>query len=217
MKPLCWFGFSVALCLTTAGYAASSANSFLRYVYGAEGIDIQTLCWPNDDVWMLRGAKNPEGLAQLESEKISHGPNEVLWENIQNALCMIEVRDSKVDPAYMLEQVYTLHRQLILQLVYASLRQDQEMLVRLTTNPKNVSFGGAKAAAGGDMDVYEGIIALIPVLRVSTPAADKLSKTVSYRVPLGKKGLTLTLAKHGSTWRVQTDTKTTVPLDYFFR
>lgn len=217
MKILRWFGFGFALCLTTAGYSASAANSFLRYVYGADGIDPQTLCWPNDDVWMLRGAKNPEGLAQLEAEKIAHGSNEVLWENIQNALCMVEVRDGKVDPAYMLEQVYTLHRQLVLHFVYASLRQDQEMLARLTTNAKNVNFGRAKPAARSDMDVYEGIIALIPVLRASTPAADKLSKTVSYRVPLGKKGFTITLVKQGSTWRVQTDAKTTIPLEFFFQ
>lgn len=217
MTSLRRFVICVALGVASASYGASAANSFLRYVYGADGIDLKTICWPNDDIWMLRGAKNSAGLAQLESEKLPHGSNEVLWENIQNSLCMVEVREGKADPAFMLEQVYTLHRQLILQFIYASLSQDQEMLARLTTNPKNVNFGGAKAPAGGDLGVYEGIITMIPIVRVSTAVTDKLSKSVSHRVPLGKKGLTLTLVKRGSTWLVRTDLKTEIPLEFFYR
>jgi hypothetical protein len=207
----------VALGVASASYGASAANSFLRYIYGADGIDLKTICWPNDDIWMLRGAKSPAGLAQLESAKIPHGSNEVLWENIQNGLCMVEIREGKVDPAFMLEQVYTLHRQLILQFIFGSLSQDAETLSRVTTNPNNVAFGGLKAAAQGDMDVYADMISLIPILRVNPPAADKASKSVSYRVPLGKEGFTVTLVKTGSKWLIRTDTKTEVPLAFFFQ
>jgi hypothetical protein len=217
MKNLRRFALCVVLSLTSTGYGASAAHSFLRYVYGADGIDLPKIAWPHDDIWMLRGAKNPAGLTQLESEKLPHGSNEVLWKNIQNGLCMVEVREGKVDPAFMLEQVYTLHRQLILQFIFGSLSQDAETLGRVTTNPNNVAFGGTKAAARGDMDVYADVISLIPILRVTTPTADKASQSVAYRVPLGKEGFTVTLVKNGSNWLIRTDTKTEVPLAFFFQ
>ena len=197
--------------------ADSVATQYLQYVYGGDGVDIDKICWPNDDLWMIRGQKNAEGLAQLAQEKISHGANEVVWENIQNALCIVEIRDGKADPRFLIDQVHQQHRQLILQFIYASLRQDQDMLKRLTTKPANVKFGRAKPAAGGDMDVYQDIIAMLPVVRVSVSAGDKTTKSITYQVPLGKKGLALRLVKQGSTWLIDSEQRVDVPLEFFFR
>lgn len=197
--------------------ADSVATQYLQFVYGGDGVDIDKICWPNDDVWMIRGQKSAQGLAQLRQEKISHGANEVVWENIQNALCIVEIRDGKADPRFLLDQVYQQHRQLILQFIYASLGQDQDMLKRMTTKPANVKFGRAEPPAGGDMGVYEGIIGMLPVVRVSVPAEDKTTRSITYRVPLGKKGLALRLVKQGSTWLVDSEQRLEVPLDFFFK
>mgnify|MGYP001605030639 CR=1 FL=1 len=216
-----WKLFTVGLVsfaiATAAGRAASAATEYLRHVYGADGVDLDKVAWPNDDLWMLRGAKNATGLAELQSTPIKHGANEVLWENVANGLCMIEVREGRVDPAFSLQQVYTLHRMLVLQFIYAALTQDRDALQRLTTNPQNVKFGRAKAPPQGDLDQYQEIIALIPVVRISSPASDKVAKSVSYRVPLGRKGLNVRVVKDGSTWRVDSNSGLDVPLEFFFR
>lgn len=197
--------------------ADSVATQYLQYVYGGDGVEIEKFCWPHDDLWMIRGQKNPAGLAQLAQEKITHGASEVLWENIQDDLCIIEIRDGKADPRFLLDQIHFRHRQLILQFVYTALRQDQEMMKKLTTKAANVRFGRAKPAAMGDLDVYEELIASLPVVRISSPAEDMKAKSVTYRVPLGKGGLALRLVKRGGTWLIDSDQRLDVPLDFFFR
>lgn len=197
--------------------AATPAEQYLRYIYGADDIAIETACWPNDDLWMARGQKNPASLAEIERRKVSPGRNEVIWEAINGALCIIEMRDGKVDVRFLLDQIYFQHRELIVRLVHATLSQDRETLELVTTKAANVKFGGAKPVPAGDMDVYEEIIARLPVVRVSTPASDKVSRSVSYRVPLGANGLVLRLVKKGSTWLVDTDSPVEIPLEFFFR
>lgn len=202
---------------STVAVAASTATNYLRYVYGDDGVEVAAVAWPHDDLWMLRGAKNPGGLAELAANPVKHSANEVVWELVAGGLCMFEVKDGRVDPAFGLQQVYTLHRQLVLQFIYAALAQDAEMLGRLATKPRNVKFGRAKAPPDGELGHYQEIIALIPVVRISTPAADKVAKSVSYRVPLGRRGFTVRLVKHGSAWRVDSDSPVDVPLEFFFR
>ena len=197
--------------------AASAAKEFLLFVYGADNIDVAKVCWPSDDLWMLRGARNPAGIAELESEKIAHGQNEVVIETIHHGLCMLEVRNGRVDPAFSLEQVYTRHRQMVLRFIYASLTQDRDTLKDLATKPQNVKFGRAKAPPMGDLDQYQEVVGMIPVVRVSSPTADKESKSVTYRVPLGSKGFNVRLVKNGSQWQIDTNSTVNVPLDFFFR
>ncbi len=197
--------------------AATTANQFLRYVYGAKGVAVEQLCWPNDDLWMVHGRPNPAGLAELEKEPVNHGANEVVWAVIQNAHCIVEVRDGKVDPAFLLDQIHFGHRRLVLQFIYAALRHDTDMLKDITTQGKNVDFGRTKPAAQRDLDVYEDLIASLPVVRSSAPAADKVSHSVTYRVPLGAKGFAVRLVRRNGAWLVDTDVKLTVPLEFFYR
>ncbi len=136
----------IAWLLVKALPAATPANEFLRYVYGAEGILLEKYCWAHDDLWMLHGRANPAGLAQLDQEKVKHGTNEVIWENIQGAVCIVEIREGKADPAFMLDQTYGRHRQLVLQFIYASLRHDLDLLKGITTQVKNMDLGRLKEA-----------------------------------------------------------------------
>ena len=55
------------------------------------------------------------------------------------------------------------------------------------------------------------------MVRASAPNEDKTTKSITYRVPLGKKGLALRLVKQGSTWLVDSEQRLDVPLDFFFR
>jgi hypothetical protein len=196
--------------------AATVGETYLRYIFGDEAADAAKICWPNDDLWMARGEKNSAALDELTQEKISHGRNEVLWVTIQNSLCIVEVRDGKVDPRFVLDQVFLRHRQAILQFVYAALKQDTEALSQLATKPSNVKFGRAKPPAGGDLDVYQEVVSTLPVVRVSAPADDKKSRSITYRVPLGKKGLQLRLVKRGGRWLIDSDERLDVPLEFFF-
>ncbi len=208
----------IAWLLVKALPAATPANEFLRYVYGAEGILLEKYCWAHDDLWMLHGRANPAGLAQLDQEKVKHGTNEVIWENIQGAVCIVEIREGKADPAFMLDQTYGRHRQLVLQFIYASLRHDLDLLKGITTQVKNMDLGRLKEAPPpGDMDVYQDLIIAMPVVRVSLPAADKVSRSVSYRVPLGSKGFTVRLVRKNGAWQIDTDAKVKVPLEFFFQ
>ncbi len=197
-------------------HAATTANQVLQYIYGAPDIEIEKLCWPNDDLWMLRGPNDPAGLAELAEEKIAHGKNEVLWTHIQMGLCMVEIREGKFDATFMLDQIYYRHREIVLQFIYATLTQDRDALDRLTTNAANVKFDKNQPPPGGDLDVYQGIVPLIPVVRVSLPAADKTSKSITYRVPLGPHGFNLRLVKKGGAWKVDTTTRVEVPLEFLF-
>ncbi len=167
-------------------HADSVATQYLRHIYGAEDVDIAKVCWSHDDLWMIQGQKNAGGLEQLARKKIEHGANEVLWEKIQNALCIVEIRGGKADPRFLIDQIYQLHRQLILQFIYASLTQDLATLKGLTTQPSNVKFGRTKPPAMGDLDVYQELIGGLPIARISTSVNDKDSRSITSGCRLGK-------------------------------
>ena len=217
MKISCFLLSVLYLANIPAVRASDAAEKFLSYIFGAEDVAIENATWPNDDLWMLHGRKNEAGVAEIAQAKISRSNNVVLWEMIQNALCIVEVRDGKVDPGFSLDQIYVRHREMILRFVDASLTQDKDALGKLTTNASNVKFGRAKPPAMGDLDQYQEIIGHLPIVRISQPAADKLSKSVSYRVPLGSKGLTLRLVKRDGSWRIDSDSKIEVPLEFLFQ
>lgn len=197
--------------------AATPAEQFLNYIFGAEGVEIEKVCWPHDDLWMLRGANNPEALKEVADARIKHGKNEVLWQGIQRNLYIVSVRDNRVEPVFNVEQAYFVHRKLMAHFLYAALQQDKQTLGRLVTKVENVSFGRVRAAPNGDMDIYAEYIGMLPLVRASSPAEDKISKSVTYRVPLGPKGFEVRMVKGDKSWLIDTSKPVSVPLEFFWR
>jgi hypothetical protein len=209
--------FAILLVSASAAQCAEpAAKQFLRYIYGADGIELTSICHPSDDVWMLRGAKNTNALVALDALKIASKPSGITSGLVGTDIYFIETRDGKVDPTFNLDGIYVIHRQLVLRFIYSALSQNRGMLGRLVTDASKVKIDGPKAAPG-DMDQYGSIIELMPVVRSSKPADDAKSRTVTYRVPLGEEALALTLIKDGSTWRIDTSKSVRVPLEFFFR
>jgi hypothetical protein len=209
--------FAILLVSASAAQCAEpAAKQFLRYIYGADGIELTSICHPSDDVWMLRGAKNTNALVALDALKIASKPSGITSGLVGTDIYFIETRDGKVDPTFNLDGIYVMHRQLVLRFIYSALSQNRGMLGRLVTDASKVKIDGPKAAPG-DMDQYGSIIELMPVVRSSKPADDAKSRTVTYRVPLGEEALALTLIKDGSTWRIDTSKSVRVPLEFFFR
>jgi hypothetical protein len=209
--------FAILLVSASAAQCAEpAAKQFLRYIYGADGIELTSICHPSDDVRMLRRAKNTNALVALDALKIASKPSGITSGLVGTDIYFIETRDGKVDPTFNLDGIYVMHRQLVLRFIYSALSQNRGMLGRLVTDASKVKIDGPKAAPG-DMDQYGSIIELMPVVRSSKPADDAKSRTVTYRVPLGEEALALTLIKDGSTWRIDTSKSVRVPLEFFFR
>lgn len=208
----------LALVVRTAFGEEPIAKQFLQLMYGAEGLDATRICLPTDDLWMLPGAKDANALVALDEEKFDAKKRKGIVSGITGgtAIYFIELRDGKVDPAFMLEGIKTMQRQQVLAFLYHSLTRNKPALERLTTDVSKVEIVGKKAAPG-DMDQYGSILESFPVIRSSTPSEDAKTKTITYRVPLGENGLSLTLVKVGSTWKIDTAKKVTVPLEFFFR
>ena len=203
---------------SAAQCAEPVAKQFLRYIYGADGMELTNICHPSDDAWMLRGAKNTNALTELDQLKISAKPAGVTSGLVGRDLYFVETRDGKVDPALNLDGVYMMHRQVVLRFIYSALSQNQRMLGQVVTDVSKVKTDGPKdAPPGGDMDVYGPIIEQLPVVRSSKPKDDAESRSVTYRVPLGEEALTLILVKHGSTWKVDTSKSVRVSLEFFYR
>ena len=204
------------LATPVAQCAEPAAKQFLRYIYGADGIGLTNICHPSDDLWMLRGTKNTNALAALDAEKFESKRTGVSSGVLGTDIYFIELRDGLVDPAFSLDGIYVLHRQLVLRFLYSTLPRDQATLRRLVTDASKVQIVGPTAAPG-DMDQYGSVIEAMPVVRSSRPADDAKTKTVTYRVPIGDTALALTLVKEGSTWKVDTSKTVRVPLEFFFR
>ena len=211
--------FAVLLVSVSAAPCAEPVTKqFLRYIYGADGVELTSICLPSDDAWMLRGAKNTNALAALDILEIASKPTGVTSGLVGRDMYFIETRDGKVDPTFNLASVYTMHRQLVLRFVYAALSQNQRMLRQIVTDASKVKVEGPKdAPPGGDMDVYGPIIEQLPVVRSSTPQDDAKSRSVTYRVPLGEEALRLTLVKDGSTWKIDTSKPVHMSLEFFYR
>ena len=211
--------FAVLLVSVSAARCAEPVTKqFLRYIYGADGVELTNICLPSDDAWMLRGAKDTNALAALDSLKIASKPTGITSGLLGRDMYFIETRDGKVDPTFNLDGIYTMQRQLVLRFIYSALSQKQRMLREIVTDASKVKIDGPKdAPPSGDMDVYVSIINQMPAVRSSKPADDAKSRTVTYRVPIGEEALTLTLVKDGSTWKIDTSKTIRVPLEFFFR
>ena len=57
--------------VSAARCAEPVTKQFLRYIYGADGVELTNICLPSDDAWMLRGAKDTNALAALDCLKIA--------------------------------------------------------------------------------------------------------------------------------------------------
>ena len=167
---------------------------------------------------MLLGAKKTNVLAWLDEEKFDDKKQNGIVSGVLGgeALYFVELKNGKVDPAFPLDGIRSIHRQVIMAFLYHSLRHDKSMLDRVATDPSKVDIVGKKAV-GGDMDQYASILELIPIIRSSKPEDDAKTKSVTYRVPLGENGLSLTLIKHDGMWKIDTSKKVAVPLEFFFR
>jgi hypothetical protein len=192
------------------------AKQYLRYLYGAGGIDFKNICHLTDDAWMLGGSKDPDTLTALESKKIELKPTGIVSGVVGTNMYFVETRDGKVDPAFNLESIYSAHRRAVLTLIYAALKRDNEMIGALVTDATKVQIIGPKPAPG-EMAQYASIIDLMPVVRSSKPSDDAKSKTVTYRVPMGDEALSLTLIRDAGIWKIDSSKTIRVPLDFFFR
>lgn len=187
------------------------------YQYGGDVPDIAEICTPSPDIWMLKGAAQPQKQKLVQSLKLKIGANGLFMDSIDRDICIVELKNGLIDPEFNLQNIYRIHHQLVLQFLYFSLLQEKSELSRLVTKVENVSFGKIKPASYGDMDVYEGILALIPIARASSTAEDAVKKSITYRLPLGDQIFTVSLLKQGSTWKIDTDKKVLVPLEFFWR
>ncbi|MFN7141304.1 MAG: hypothetical protein ACK4UN_18410 [Limisphaerales bacterium] len=216
MKRLIHFLVVFMLVAATASAAEKAPLQFLRYIYGADNINITNICHPSDDLWMLRGAKNTNALAALNTHQFHPRHTNVISGLLNNDLYFIELRDGKVDPALNLEKVYDLHSQLILQFIYHALSGDKDEWTRLVTDAKKVQIIGP-AAPSGEMGHYGSIIEMIPVARSSKPSDDAKTKTITYRVPITDPALSLTLVKEGSSWKIDSSKGVRLRRDFFYR
>jgi hypothetical protein len=195
------------------------AKEFLRYIYGADGIEISQICVPCDDAWMLRGPKDTNALAAVEALNMDPAKKSGVFAGlVRNDAYFLELHDGRIDPAFSLEGRYSIHRQIAKMFLYAALRHDQRLLARLTTDAKKVEILGSKdAPPAGDMDVYQGVIEAIPVVRSSKPSEDIKSKSVTYRLPVGDTALSITLVKKDGVWKIDTSKPVKVSLAFFYQ
>lgn len=217
MKPR--FAISLLAACLPAGIchaAAPSSTEFLRLLFGAPDVKIEEVCVPHPDLWMLLGPKHEPGLAEVAQLKIEPKPDRVVWETVGGGTCIFELRDGKADARFLLDQVYVRHRRTLLLFVYHSLRHHQGDLAEVTTDPDKVRFGQTRPAADGDLDVLEGVITQLPVVRVSSPAEDRESKNVTYLLPLGPRGFAVRLVKRERSWLVDSSRGIDVPLEVFY-
>lgn len=211
--PVCLF-FTAALFVAQA--QESIAKQFLRHVYGAEGIELGRICHPSDDLWMLGGARNDEALAAIDGMRIGAAGDGIVSGVVRSTMYFFELRDGLVDASFTLDGVLQYQRRLALEFLYACLSHDLEALGQLTTDPARVRIVGP-APPSGEMGQYASIIELMPVVRSSSPVEDAKSRTVTYRVPIGDRGLSMTMMKVDGRWKIDTRKTMVVSLEFFYR
>src|SRR6266576_1305221 len=124
--------------LVVSVFAAQCAEpvtkQFLRFIYGADGVELTNICHPSDDAWMLRGAKNTNALAALDNLNIASKATGITSGLVGTDMYFIETRDGKVDPTFNLDGIYAIHRHLVLRFVYSALSQNQRMIRKIVTD-----------------------------------------------------------------------------------
>ncbi len=206
------FGFVMSAGATVR--AADPVKDFLVHIHGGEGVDIAKVCWPHDDLWMIRGVRNDAALRQVQQEET--GRDTVQWFSIQNGLCIVELRDGRVDARFLIDQIRFVHRQMVLRFVYAVLRHDRQEIARLVTRPEQVKLGRWAAAPEGDLDVYQEILTQMPVVRLPKPT-DATTRSATYRLPLGPSGSELRLVHRSSGWKIDSDRPLELRIDQLWQ
>lgn len=211
--------FLALICISVSCFASSEnvLKQYLRFIYGDSGIDAEKIMYANPDIWMIPGSKNIEAINKINETSFYITDPGVYAETLGRDINYAELYEGKIKPEFTLHTIYTLHKQLFLNFIYAALRHDKRALSGIVTDIDNIDFGDTRRASSGDMGVYLDILATVPVIRSSSPAHDATTHSITYRVPFGQAGFELTLVKEDSYWKIDSDKKVVVPLDFFFK
>lgn len=190
-------------------------KAFLKYVFGDPTADAAKVCLSTNDIWMLPGRRDDAALKAIDALSDDEFKDGVAHGVIGTSFYFFEMKGGKIDPTFYLEAVYAIHRRLALEFVMATLMQDRRTLDRLTTDGSKVNFKGEKMGYA-EIEQYAQVLSLFPVVRSSQPEADAASKSVTYRLPLGKQALSLTMVKAESKWKIDSTGGISVPLELFF-
>jgi len=79
-----------------------------------------------------------------------------------------------------------------------------------------VKLGRWAAAPQGDLDVYQEILALLPVVRLPKPT-DAATRSATYRLPLGPNGSELRLVHRSAGWKIDSDNPLELRIDQLWQ
>jgi hypothetical protein len=196
-----------------SGSSKDQATAFLQFIYGGDAERISEVCLPTDDLWMLRGTNNPTALEvvkRLSSEVPADG--ELVTIPIGGDLTVIEWRNGRIDPSFNLEAIQMLHRKLIYTFLYACIHKDKRIINLATTDGDKVETIGTERR---NVDRFEAILPILPLLRSSSSAEDAKTRSITYRFPVGNKPVSLRLIKRGNAWKIDSSEKIRVDLSSF--
>ncbi len=208
---------SLSLPLVCFSSPEDALKQYLKYVYGDSSVRADEALHANPDNWMIAGELNADTISLIEESEFIVSDPGVFNGAVGRDLIFVEFKDGKAEPGFMLEGIYSIHRQLILKFLYEALLQNDRALKRFVTNSDNINFGRVPAAPYGDMDVYAGILGLIPIVRSSDPTEDARKNSITYRLPLSQAGFELTLVKKGNSWKIDTSEEVILPMEFFWR
>ena len=201
--------------------AADAPREIVRksilYAYGVKDLNIKEIFHQHDDLWMIPHKFDEESVKAVKSMKITVDDDSVFSGIVGRALIYTELSKGKVKSEFYLKGVYSQHERLILEFLYSALLRDKNEIANLTSHADKVSFDDTPKASRGDMGVYIGVLQTVPVIRSSNSKTDKKEKSVTYRIPLGKKGTDITLRKFDGSWKIDSSKGLFVPLEFFWR
>lgn len=190
-------------------------RQYMSFICGDKSVDINKICHTHPDIWMIPGKKNTAAITKAKNLKVTIKKEGIYMAVIDNTLTFIEIKDGKIDPKFTLDPIYTMQKALVLEFIYHSLLRDHDVINKLVTTPNNIDFSKAPEIQLGNADQYYSIIEVMPVLRSSSAEEDAKTNSITYRIPIGKKGFQLTLKKINSYWKIDTSKKITLPSTFF--
>lgn len=203
--------------LVAADDPSETVRKSILYAYGVQDLNISEIFHPHDDLWMIPHKFEEESVKAVRSMKIKVDGDSVFSGTVGRALIYTEISKGKVAPIFYLKGVYSQHERLILEFLYAALLREKDEIAKFTSNADKVTFDDTPKAAWGDMDVYIGVLQTIPVVRSSDPKIDAKEKSVTYRIPLGKKGTKITLRRFDGSWKIDSSKGLFLPMEFFWR
>ncbi|MCF6313487.1 MAG: hypothetical protein L3J39_13665 [Verrucomicrobiales bacterium] len=205
----------------TALAAADEPSDIVRksilYAYGVKDLKVGDIFHPHDDLWMIPHKFDEESVKAVKAMDITVDGDSVFTRTVGRALIYTEISKGKVAPEFYLKGIYSQHERVILEFLYAALLRDKDEIAKFTSDADKITFDDTPKAAWGDMDVYIGVLQTIPVVRTSDAKADAKEKSVTYRIPLGKKGTEITLRRFDGSWKIDSSKGLFVPMEFFWR